>query len=123
MPEYALERINETMEEKGITDVSRVSLYGLTFKENVDDYRESPTPQLLNFQKKHLCTLLKAYEPYIESNLVKNQYYDLDVFLVGIDLAILMVKNNEVKGNMDKLAGKSVLYCHNICKQEGTYRI
>jgi UDP-N-acetyl-D-mannosaminuronic acid dehydrogenase len=123
MPEYVLERIYEIMEEKGITDVSRVGLYGLTFKENVDDYRESPTLQLLDFQKKHLGTPLKVYDPYIESDLVKNQYHDLDEFLEGIDLVVLMVKHKEIKENIDKLAGKIVLDCHNICKQEGTYHI
>lgn len=62
MPEYVLERIYEIMEEKGITDVSRVGLYGLTFKENVDDYRESPTLQLLDCQKKHPGQPLKVYD-------------------------------------------------------------
>lgn len=42
MPEYFLERIYGICSEKGIP-VDRVGLYGLTFKENVDDYRESPT--------------------------------------------------------------------------------
>jgi UDP-N-acetyl-D-mannosaminuronic acid dehydrogenase len=115
MPEYVLERITQIMEEKGITDVSRVGLYGLTFKENVDDYRESPTLQLLDFQKKHLGTPLKVYDPYIESDLVKNQYHNLDEFLEGIDLVVLMVKHNEIKEKMDKLAGKVILDCHNIC--------
>ena len=123
MPEYVLERIYEIMEEKGITDVGRVGLYGLTFKENVDDYRESPTLQLLDFQKKHLGTPLKIYDPYIESDLVKNQYHKLDSFLADVDLVVIMVKHNEIKENLDRLAGKIVLDCHNICKQEGTYRI
>ncbi len=43
MPKYVLERIYEIMENKGITDVGRAGLYGLTFKENVDDYWESLT--------------------------------------------------------------------------------
>ena len=115
-------KVNASMPEY-VLEVSRVGLYGLTFKENVDDYRESPTLQLLDFQKKHLGTPLKVYDPYIESDLVKNQHHDLDEFLDGIDLVVLMVKHNEIKENMDKLAGKIVLDCHNICKQEGTYRI
>ena len=123
MPEYVLERITEIMEEKGIEDVSRVGLYGLTFKENVDDYRDSPTLQLLEAQRKHLGKPLKVYDPWIEKDIVKNQYHDLDVFLDGIDLVVLMEKHNEIKENMDKLAGKTVLDCHNICKQEGTYYI
>ena len=123
MPEYVLERIHAIMEEKGISDVGRVGLYGLTFKENVDDYRESPTLQLLDFQKKHLGTPLKVYDPFIEKDLVQNQYHDLDPFLDGIDLVVLMVKHNEIRENMEKLKGKIVLDCHNICSLEGTYHI
>ena len=123
MPEYVLERITQIMEEKGIEDVDRVCLYGLTFKENVDDYRDSPTLQLLEAQRKHLGQPLKVYDPWIEKDLVKNQYHDLDEFLDSVDLVVIMVKHNEIKENMDKLAGKVVLDCHNICKQEGIYKI
>ena len=34
-------RLSEIMEEKGIEDVGRVGIYGITYKENVDDIRES----------------------------------------------------------------------------------
>ncbi len=47
MPEYVLERTSEIMKENKISDISRVGFYGLTYKENVDDVRESPTLQLL----------------------------------------------------------------------------
>ena len=43
MPAFVLERIREIMAEKGIADTSRVGLYGLAYKEDVDDTRESPT--------------------------------------------------------------------------------
>lgn len=48
MPEFVLERISEIMDKEGINDVSKIGLYGLTYKEDVDDIRESPTLQLLN---------------------------------------------------------------------------
>ncbi len=123
MPDFVLNRIYEIMKEKGMTDISRVGLYGLTYKENVDDMRESPTLQLLESQERHLATGLKVYDPFIEKDVVKNQYHSLDDFLAAVDFVVIMVKHNEIKENMDKLAGKVVLDCHNICKQEGTYRI
>ena len=123
MPEYVLERIYEIMEEKGITDVSRVGLYGLTFKENVDDYRESPTLQLLESQERHLATGLKVYDPFITKDVVANQYHDLDEFLAAVDFVVIMVKHNEIRENTDKLAGKVVLDCHNICNLPGVYHI
>ena len=54
---------------------------------------------------------------------MKDQYHDLDEFLSGIDLVVLMVEHNEIKEHMDNLVGKIVLDCHNICKQESTYHI
>lgn len=111
------------MQEKGIEDANRVGLYGLTFKENVDDYRESPTLQLLEFQKKHLGQPLKVYDPFIEKDIVKNQYHDLNQFLADTDFVVIMVKHNEIKENIDKLAGKIVLDCHNIYNRENVYHI
>lgn len=123
MPEYVLERIYEIMQEKGITDVGGVGLYGLTFKENVDDYRDSPTLQLLEYQKKHLAEPLKVYDPFIEQDLVKNQYHDFDRFLADVDLFVIMVKHVQIKDNMDKLKGKVVLDCCNICDFQDVYHI
>ena len=123
MPDFVLNRIYEIMKEKGMTDITRVGLYGLTYKENVDDMRESPTLQLLESQERHLATGLKVYDPFIEKDIVKNQYHDLDEFLSAVDLVVIMVKHNEIKENMDKLAGKVVLDCHNICNLPGVYHI
>ena len=123
MPDFVLNRIYEIMKEKGLTDITRVGLYGLTYKENVDDMRESPTLQLLESQERHLATGLKVYDPFIEKDVVANQYHDLDEFLAAVDLVVIMVKHNEIKENMDKLAGKVVLDCHNICNLPGVYHI
>ena len=109
-----LNRIYEIMKEKGLTDITRVGLYGLTYKENVDDMRESPTLQLLESQERHLAHGLKVYDPYITEDVVSNQYHDLDEFLNNVDLVVIMVKHNEIKENIDKLKDKIVLDCHNI---------
>lgn len=123
MPDFVLNRIYEIMKEKGMTDITRVGLYGLTYKENVDDMRESPTLQLLESQERHLATGLKVYDPFIEKNVVKNQYHNLDEFLAAVDFVVIMVKHNEIKEHMDKLAEKVVLDCHNICNLPGVYHI
>lgn len=123
MPDFVLNRIYEIMKEKGMTDITRVGLYGLTYKENVDDMRESPTLQLLESQERHLATGLKVYDPFIEKDVVANQYHSLDEFLNAVDFVVIMVKHNEIKENMDKLADKVVLDCHNICSLPGTYHI
>ena len=123
MPDFVLNRIYEIMKEKGMTDITRVGLYGLTYKENVDDMRESPTLQLLESQERHLATGLKVYDPFITKDVVANQYHDLDEFLAAVDFVVIMVKHNEIKENMDKLIGKVVLDCHNIIHLPGVYHI
>ena len=123
MPDFVLNRIYEIMKEKGLTDVSRVGLYGLTYKENVDDMRESPTLQLLESQERHLAAGLKVYDPFITKDVVKNQYHDLDDFLADVDMVVVMVKHTEIRENVDKLAGKVVLDCHNIIDLPDVYHI
>ena len=123
MPDFVLNRIYEIMKEKGLTDVKRVGLYGLTYKENVDDMRESPTLQLLESQERHLATGLKVYDPFITKDVVENQYHDLDAFLADVDMVVVMVKHTEIRENVDKLAGKIVLDCHNIIDLPGVYHI
>lgn len=123
MPDFVLNRIYEIMKEKGMVDVSRVGLYGLTYKENVDDMRESPTLQMLESQERHLATGLKVYDPFITKDVVKNQYHDLDAFLADVDMVVVMVKHTEIRENVDKLAGKVVLDCHNVIDLPDVYHI
>lgn len=123
MPDYVLARIHEIMQETGMCDLSRIGLYGLTYKENVDDCRESPTLQLLECQAKHLGAPLRVYDPYITEDIVPNQVHDLDSFLTETDLVVIMVNHNEIRENLDKLRGKIVLDTRKVCDLPGTYRL
>jgi nucleotide sugar dehydrogenase len=124
MPEFILERIHDIMKENGLTDVSRVGLYGLTYKENVDDVRESPTLQLIECMEKHLCgTSLKIYDPWVKKNIVNNQYHNFDDFVNDIDIVVIMVAHDEIKDNMDRIKNKIVFDTRNICDFDNVYRI
>ena len=76
--------------------------------------RESPTLQLLESQEKHLGNPLKVYDPLITEDKVDKQYHDLDKFLDGIDIVVIMVAHDEIKENFDKLRGKIVLDTRHI---------
>lgn len=124
MPDFVLNRIYEIMRENHMTDISRVGIYGLTYKENVDDMRESPTLQILESMERHLCgKLVKVYDPFVFNKVIENQYYDLRLFLDEIDLVVIMVKHDEIRENMDQLRGKIVLDCHNVCELDGVYHM
>lgn len=123
MPEFVLERIHDIMKEKGMTDLTKVGLYGLTYKENVDDIRESPTLQLLESMEKHLAPGLKVYDPFVERSLAKNQYYNFDEFLNAVELVVIMVSHDQIKNNINKLKSKVVLDTKNVCSFEGVYKL
>lgn len=114
MPEFVLHRIYNIMKEKGMRDLTRVGLYGLTYKENVDDMRESPTLQLLESQEKHLGEPLKVYDPYVIDDVISHQYHSLDSFLKDIDFVVIMVSHDEIKENMHRLRDKIILDTRNI---------
>lgn len=122
-PDFVLNRIHEIMKENALFDTTRVGLYGLTYKENVDDCRESPTLQLLEAQEKHLAAPLKVYDPFVAQDVAENQYHDLDTFLSDVDMVVIMVKHDEIKQNWEKLKGKIVLDCHNICPLPNVYHL
>jgi UDP-N-acetyl-D-mannosaminuronic acid dehydrogenase len=114
MPAFVLHRIYDIMKEKGMKDLSRVGLYGLTYKENVDDMRESPTLQLLESQEKHLGYPLKVYDPLIIEDVVEHQYHNLDEFLEDIDFVVIMVAHDEIKKEQKRLENKIILDCRNV---------
>lgn len=122
MPEFVLERICDIMKKHNMTDVSRVGFYGLTYKENVDDMRESPTLQMLKSMEKHLSgNLVKVYDPYIVKDVIPNQIHSFDEFLNEIDFIVILVGHDEIRENLDRLKGKIILDTRCICNLEGTF--
>lgn len=123
MPDFVLNRIYEIMKENGLYDITKVGLYGLTYKENVDDCRESPTLQLLESQERHLAPMLKTYDPWVTKNIVENQYQNFDKFLDDVNMVVIMVGHKQLKENMDMLSEKIVFDTRNICNLPGVYTL
>ena len=124
MPDYVLDRIHDVMQKEGLTDVTRVGLYGLTYKENVDDVRESPTLQLLESMDRHLAGgLVKVYDPWVKRDLVPNQYHDFDAFLKDVDMVVILVGHSQLLDNMDRLQDKVVLDTRHVCQLPGVHRL
>lgn len=117
MPEYVLNRICELMRKNEIKDTEKVGLYGLTYKENVDDIRESPTLQLLDCMKRHLGRGLKVYDPYVKEAVVENQYQSLGKFLDEVDMVVIMVGHKEIITHMELLKDKIVYDTRHIVNE------
>ena len=125
MPEYVLKRAHEAMDENGITDPSRVGIYGLTYKEDVDDVRESPTLQLLEAQDEHLCgSPMRVYDPWVERDVVPNQVHSMEEFLEGLDMVIVMIGHSEVKGRPEAFGDRVIVDPRNVMGDgENVYKL
>lgn len=124
MPRHVLGRIRDIMREHGIKDISKVGLYGLTYKENVDDTRESPTLQLLERMDEHLAFGVKVFDPFVKRRIVDHQFMNFeDFFLNEIEILVIMVGHDHIKNYMDLVKNKLVLDTKNICDFEGSYKL
>lgn len=124
MPRFVIHRISQIMREIGIKDVRRVGLYGLTYKEDVDDTRESPSLQLLERLEDSLAGgLVQTYDPFIKESIVPNQHFSLDGFLAASDLVVIMVAHKEIRANLHKLEDKIVFDTKNVYNAHGVYKL
>ena len=124
MPDFVLRRIQDIKKENNLPQTAKVGFYGVTYKEDVDDTRESPTLQLFDQMKLNLGSGSAVfYDPMCKSNMLDGQLGSFDAFLEASDLVVLMVGHTHLKKSMDKLKGKLVLDTRNICSLKGCYKL
>ncbi|WP_456277567.1 nucleotide sugar dehydrogenase [Bacillus sp. AK128] len=95
MPEFTARKVKEILTSNGIPN-GRVAVFGLAFKGNIDDIRESPSLEVLH----HMDQLeidYTAYDPHIKENKVKNQTQLLDEAVLKADLIVILTDHNEFK--------------------------
>ncbi|GAA0109161.1 nucleotide sugar dehydrogenase [Clostridium tertium] len=114
MPQYVFDKIHRIMKENNIKDYSKVGLYGLTYKENVYDTRESPTLQLLEIFKRYNIDNLKVYDPYVKDKKYSGQVMNIDTFLAETELVVILISHDEIKDNKEFLKEKIVYDTRNI---------
>ncbi|EDT72155.1 UDP-N-acetyl-D-mannosamine dehydrogenase [Clostridium perfringens D str. JGS1721] len=123
-PDFVIDRIRDVMNENGITDISKVGLYGLTYKENVDDLRESPTLQILEKLERYFVKGIKVYDPWIEEKKFENQYNNFNEFLNEVELVVVLVAHDHIKEFKDMVNNKLVLDTKNIFENKsGIYKL
>ena len=123
MPTHVLGRIRDIMREHNITDISKIGIYGLAYKENVDDTRESPTLQLLERMDEHLAFGVKVYDPFIKERMVDHQFMNFEDFLNEIEILVIITAHDHIKNNLDLIKDKLILDTKNICNFDGVYKL
>jgi UDP-N-acetyl-D-mannosaminuronic acid dehydrogenase len=123
MPTHVLGRIRDIMRVHNITDISKIGIYGLAYKENVDDTRESPTLQLLERMDEHLAFGVKVYDPFIKERVVDHQFMNFEDFINEIEILVIITAHDHIKNNLDLVKNKLILDTKNICNFDGVYKL
>lgn len=115
MPEWVLGRAFDVMRECHITDSNRVGIYGITYKEDVDDVRESPTLQMLASMERHLVAdPCRVYDPWVERDIVPGQVHTMEEFLDGLEMVIVMVGHSQIKSHPELFGNRVLLDTRNV---------
>nr|BCB22871.1 nucleotide sugar dehydrogenase [Erysipelothrix sp. 715] len=119
MPNYVFERIESLMKDNKIIEYSKVGIYGLTYKENVDDTRESPTLQLISNVRE--ASEFKVYDPLIKKQIVDNQFFDFDEFKQEVQMIVIMVNHDHILN--ESLEGFVVFDTKNCLSADGVHHL
>ncbi len=122
-PKFVLDRLETIMKEHNIQDYSKVGIYGLTYKDDVDDIRESPTLQMLEIMGEEKAKQVKVFDPHVKREIVANQYHDFDEFLKDIEIILVMNAHTHLKENMNKIEGKIIFDTKNAVNIKDTYKL
>ena len=121
MPEYTVERAGKILNRaKRALNGSRVLLLGVAYKQDIDDYRESPALRVMEeFQRSG--AQVDYYDPFIPACRYKGRHYqslpalDPEV-LRQYDLAVVTTAHSQVDYGMIARAGVPVFDCKNAMK-------
>ena len=91
MPGYVVQKVNELMENR---DGKVVTVFGLTYKGNVDDIRESPAMDIYNLLRAEGKFEVRAYDPHVNQSWVEQ---DLTTAVADSDLVLVLADHNEFK--------------------------
>lgn len=92
MPFHVIKRI-----EENIKDIPKpiITLLGMAYKENIDDFRESPSLTILD-ELKNRGYQVKIYDPYVKIDF-KEKVSSLEDALENTDCIVLLTKHDEFK--------------------------
>jgi len=121
MPEYTVERAGKILNRhKKALNGSKVLVLGVAYKQDIDDYRESPAIHVIEeFHK--TGAEVDFYDPYIAKYREKGQWFEglqeiSTETLRQYDLVCITTAHTKVDYNMVANAGVPVFDCKNVTK-------
>ncbi|MFD1451543.1 nucleotide sugar dehydrogenase [Oceanobacillus sojae] len=112
MPEYVVDNVNQLMKQ---VDGKIVTVFGLAYKGNVDDIRESPAMDIYNLLKLQGDYEVRAFDPHVDTEWVERS---MEQAVAESDLVVVLTDHNEFKvldeEGLSSMKNKRVLDTKNI---------
>ena len=121
MPEYCVERASKVLNRhKKALNGSKVLVVGVAYKQDIDDYRESPAIDVINVLKKTGADV-DFYDPYISQYKDNGQVYTgLDKIDKGVissyDIVMITAAHTAVDYDMIQQNAKAIFDTKNAMK-------
>ncbi|MCO4096688.1 nucleotide sugar dehydrogenase [Macrococcoides canis] len=116
MPEYVVNHTKEILSKLG---GNKVTVFGLTYKGDVDDIRESPAFDIYELLKKESNIEVTAYDPHVKLDWVEK---DLATALKDSSLVLVLSDHSEFKqmndADFSTMKNKVIFDTKNVMKSE-----
>ena len=123
MTEYVWNRLEEIMERSGVSDWSSVGFYGLTYKEDVDDTRNSPGVRMAELAKKKGKDPL-FYDPYVSAcPHVERLAAGMEEFLDQVKIMVILTAHSKHRDCRELLRGRIIFDTRNTEGIQADYRL
>lgn len=121
MPEYTVERAGKILNryQKALNG-SKILVLGVAYKQDIDDYRESPAVRVIEEFKK-TGAIVDFYDPFIPKYRENGEWFEGIPALTaeavkGYDLVCITTAHTKVDYQMVTHCGIPVFDCKNVCK-------
>ena len=121
MPEYCVERASKILNRfKKSLNGSRILVLGVAYKQDIDDYRESPAIRVIE-ELEPTGAIVDYYDPYISSykerGAVKEGLKDInDKIVASYDLVMVTAAHTTVDYEMVQRSAKAIFDTKNVMK-------
>lgn len=92
MPEFVFNQLKKILPNKG----SKVAVFGLTYKGNIDDIRESPAMDILSLVRKEGYSVA-VHDPHVNQEQVNFPLYSFEDAIKNASCILILTDHNEFK--------------------------
>lgn len=121
MPEYCVERASKILNKhKKSLNGSRILILGVAYKQDIDDYRESPAIEVINILKESNA-IVEYYDPYVEEykyceNIITGLPDLTDQIISSYDLVMITTAHSVLDYDQVQKNAKMIFDTKNVMK-------